>query len=190
MAEDPHVTPPDSNIAPDAKLEDALDTSWMEQVVKEHEAQTSIEELHMGFPSWGEPEFPTLVVTFGVLPKKRVEAFQREARRQARKGENSSNTDIMFLCEAARKVWLRRPDTEQLVQVVNGHGVAARLDKTLGDMLHLGEEANKNSHARMMYLAKQNDTALGAWAVQVAQWMTNTSANVANQVLEDVLVKG
>jgi hypothetical protein len=195
MAEDPDITEPDKvangdPANPDNTLADGLESSWMKQVVKEHEKATEIEELHMGFPSWGPPDFPTLVVTFGVMGKKRVEKFQRESRRSARKGESSANTDIMFLCEAARKVWIRRPDTEELVQVVSSQGVPARLDKTLGDMLALTAEQNSNSHARMMYLAKDNDTALGAWAVQVATWMTNTSANVANAVLEDVLVKG
>lgn len=180
------ITQPDPT---ESTLEEALEGSWMAQVVQEHEKATDTEELHMGVPSWGPPEFPTLVVTFGVLRKKRVEKFQRESRRAQRKGDSTANTDILFLCEAARKVWIRRPDTDELVQVVKD-GVVAKLDKTLGDMIGLTPEQNENSHVRLMYLAKDNDTALGAWAVQVAQWMTNTSANVANAVLEDVLVKG
>ncbi len=168
----------------------ALSDDWMSQVVQEHEAETAVEELHMGFPSWGDPAFPTLVVTFGVLERERVEKFQRDARKAAKEGASSLHADIALLCEAAQKVWVRRPDTEKLVQVVTAEGTPARLDQNLGNMLKLGEEHNKSSHARMMYLSKRNGVALGAWAVQVAQWMTNTSANVANAVAERELVKG
>lgn len=191
MATDPPITPmqPGDVESDNQTLHDALDTSWMAQVVQEHEKATEVEELHMGFPSWGDPTFPTLVVTFGVLKKERVEKFQREARKAQRAGKSTSNSDILFLCEAAKAVWLRRPDTEKLIKIEKD-GRPVTLDKNLGDMLGLDDEHNANSHVRMMYLAKGNEVALGAWAVQVAQWMTNTSANVANQVLEDVLVKG
>lgn len=192
MAEDPKITQmkPGEVGGDNQSLADALDDSWMAQVVKEHKEETAAApELHMGFPSWGDPTFPTLVVTFGVLDKKRVEHFQREARKAQRKGESSVNADILFLCEAARKVWLRRPDNEQLIQVKKGDQ-PVRLDKNLGEMLKLDDEHNATQLARMMYLADRNEVALGAWAVTVAQWMTNTSATVANQVLEEVLVKG
>jgi hypothetical protein len=188
--EDPPIMQPgDIDSDNTQTLDGALEGSWMAQVAEEHEKATEVDELHMGFPSWGPPEFPTLVVTFGVIKKPRLEKYQRDARKAQRKGDSSANSDILFLCEAARKVWVRRPDTEELVQVLK-NGQAVRLDKNLGEMLALAADVNANSHVRMMHLAKDNDTALGAWAVKVATWMTNTSANVADQVLEDILIKG
>lgn len=187
----PKITPlPSDAPVGNGATADALDDSWMAEVVQAHEKAAQVEELHMGFPSWGDPAFPTLVVTFGVLERSRVEKFQRDARKATKEGASSVHTDIAFLCEAAQKVWIRRPDTEKLVQVINANGIPARLDQTLGDMLKLSDEDNKNSYSRMMYLSKRNGVAIGAWAVTVAQWMTNTSANVAGAVVEEALVKG
>lgn len=190
--EEPRITPqaiPDPE-GPESAAE-VLEDNWMAGVVAEHKRETSVVELHMGFPSWGDPDFPTLVVTFGVLERQVVEKFQREARKAAREAGNSPlNAEISFLCNAARKVWIRRPDTDKLVQVKDGDGTPVRLEKKLGEMLKLPDEHNKNTHVRMMYLADDNGIALGAWAMQVAQWMTNTSATIAGAIVERELVKG
>lgn len=163
----------------------AGDLSWMEGVRAERDEAVKVEELHLGFPTWGTTEFPSLVITYGVVSRPELEKFQRQSQKKRKKGETASDIDIEFLVRASRKAWVRSPEDDKLYRVPE-----ARLNKALGRALGLDEEKNANSHTLLAYLSKDNGVALGNLAMRVAGWMTNTSAQVAEAVLEDALIEG
>lgn len=167
----------------------ASDLDWMEQVRQERDQRVAVEQLLLGMPTWGDPSEPTLVVDFRVVPRPELEKFQRAAREaQKRKGgkREASDYDISFICQSAQAVYLRRPTDGRLVKVKKD-GNAVRLDKRLGDMLKLTEEQNKDSRALLMYLTKDNGVAIGNLALTVARWVSNTTAVIEDEVLEEVL---
>lgn len=172
-----------------AAIAAASEFSWIDQVRKERDERVAVESLRVGMPTWGDPQRPDLVVEFHVVPRPVLERFQREAAKARKKGggpREASDYDIAFLVESATAVYLRRPTDEKLVKLKKGDD-PIRLDKRLGDMLQLDEEQNKNSRTLLMYLVKDNGVALGNLAMTVARWISNTSATVEDEVLEDVL---
>lgn len=165
------------------------DLSWMEKVARERDERVQTEYLRLGMPTWGDPERPDLVVEFHVVPRPELERFQRDAAKARKKAggkTEASELDISFICQSAACVFLRRPTDDKLVKVKKD-GNPVRLDSRLGEMLNIGEDDNKNSRALLMYLTKSNGVAIGNLALKVARWVSNTSAAVEDEVLEEAL---
>lgn len=162
----------------------AGDMSWIERVRKERDERVEDESLKLGMPTWGPADFPDLVAEFGVLPRPQLERFQREASKKRKKGQTgASDTDIGFLVAACRAIYFRNPETQELIKLAKDDQ-PIRFDKRLSETLNLDPEGpGKNSQSLLLYLVKDNGVALGALALKVARWMTNTSAEVEDAIL-------
>lgn len=170
----------------DAIREARDDMSWIQRVRDERDERVQDESLKLGMPTWGPSDHPDLVIEFGVVPRVQLEHFQREAAKRQRKNKGqpgASETDISFLAAACQGVYLRNPETDKLVKLEKD-SLPIRLDKRLADMLALDADGpGKDSHTLALYLVKDNGVALGALALKVAKWMTNTSAEVEDAIL-------
>lgn len=187
--------PPDEEVTPleqrdsvegdGAALDEAADTSWIGQVKRERDERVESETLKLGMPTWGPADRPDLVVEFRVIPRPELEKFQRESARAQRKKKAAADTDIQFVAKACCGVAIRNPESGELVRMEDDKG-SIRLDKRLARLLDLSEDgAGANSQTLILYLVKDNGIALGNLAITVARWMTNTSADVDGEVLED-----
>lgn len=169
-----------------AALAEAADTSWMAQVARERDERVKQETLKLGVPTWGPAETPDLVAEYRVIPRPELEEFQRKSARAQRKKTSASDIDIQFIAKACCGVAIRNPESGALVKVLDENERPVRLDKRLAKALDLPEDgAGANSQALILYLVKDNGIALGNLAITVARWMTNTSAEVDGEVLED-----
>jgi hypothetical protein len=159
------------------------DLSWMQRLREQRDERVEVEVLKLGMPTWGPSDRPDLAVDFGVVDKQVLEKFQAEARKRKKETGAGTDIDIKFICEAARAVYLRSPETDSLVKVIKD-GKAVRLDLRLASMLGLDPDGEgKNSHTLLMYLTKNNTVALGALAVTIATWMANTSREVEDELV-------
>lgn len=183
-AERPEQLEPGEIAHDGAALEEAADTSWIAQVKRERDARVEVETLKLGMPTWGTDDNPDLVIEFKVIPRPELEDFQRKSQRQIRKRKGASDVDIQFIAKACVGVYIRNPESGELVHMVDENDRAIRLDKRLARLLDLPEDgAGANSQTLILYLSKDNGIALGNLAIKVARWMTNTSAEVEGEVL-------
>jgi hypothetical protein len=185
MANDPETTLPGGALSDNLAVREAgdPDLSWIARLREARDERVEVETLKLGMPTWGPTERPDLAVEYGVVEREVLEKFQVEARKRKKETGAGTDIDIKFLCEAARAVYLRSPETDKLVKIVKG-GQTIRLDKRLGEMLGLDPDGEgKDSHTLLMYLTKNNTVALGALAVTVATWMANTSREVEDELV-------
>lgn len=186
VTDPPDVLEPRGSVPEDGTaLREAAETSWIAQVKRERDQRVEVETLKLGMPTWGPATSPDLVIEFKVIPRPELEKFQRESARAERKKKSASDTDIQFVAKACCGVAIRNPESGELVRMEDDKG-PIRLDRRLAKLLDLPEDgAGQNSQALILYLAKDNGIALGNLAITVARWMTNTSAEVDGEVLED-----
>lgn len=173
------------------------DQSWLEGLATERDERLIKDWLKIGIPGWGPSDDPDLALEFRVLPRERLEEFQKQTRQRQRKREKApsneaSDLDIGFLVESCVGSWARNPETGKRVALVRDNRPVA-LTKKLGEILKLDPDGpGKDSRSLVKYLFAtkdehgelvENGIAIGAMALKVARWMTNTSADVEDELL-------
>lgn len=160
-------------------------SSWMEELRRKRDERVQEEILKMGMPTWGEDDKYDMVVEFGVVEREVLEKFQRDARSKARRDKTgASDIDMAFLARACRAIYLRNPETDQLIKLEEPEGVPVKFDKRLASALGLDPQVEGKDHRSLLnYLVKNNGVALGTLASKVSTWMGDTSRMIDGEIL-------
>lgn len=139
-----------------------------------------VQDLHLDLPipTWNGD----LVARLNVLPRPKVEAFEKKTREAYR--------DAEFFLSAVREIYVLDPGKEQpgtrmkenqdYVRIEDENGTPVLFTDQFAAMLGVPEITNPVEVLR--YCVKSNDTAIGNLVSRYGVWIANTDAQVAETV--------
>lgn len=153
-----------------------------QKAVDDREERVRDLHLDMPLPTWDGD----MVVRFDILGREVIEKFANATKR-------TPEMDLDFVLKATREIYihdpehaaegevLRMPENDDYILLQSETGLPVKFDQLLAEKLRQGQLTKARDI--LLFCVKGNMIAIGGLATKLINWMQNTDAEVAGQLV-------